>query len=87
MASINGRGLTNAQKSELWRRWKEGQSLSEIGRALGKHAASIRGVLAIRGGIAPPNASGLFVASPWPNVKKCLVGSQREILFVGLHEP
>jgi DNA-binding CsgD family transcriptional regulator len=30
-------GLTPAQKRELWRRWKEGQSLSEIGRALGSN--------------------------------------------------
>jgi len=34
-------------------RWKDGQSLSEIGRALGKLAGSIHGVLAASGGIAP----------------------------------
>ena len=27
------------QKSELWRRGKDGETLSDIGRALGKHAA------------------------------------------------
>jgi IS30 family transposase len=37
----------------LWRRWKDGQSLSEIGLALEKHAGSIHGVLKARGGIAP----------------------------------
>jgi IS30 family transposase len=47
-------GLTPAQKRELWRRWKEGQSLSEIGRALGKHAGSIHGVVKASGGIVPP---------------------------------
>lgn len=47
------RGLTYQQKQELWARWKKGQSLSEIGRALGKHAGSITGMLAIHGGIAP----------------------------------
>ena len=47
------RGLTHQQKQELWARWKKGQSLSEIGRALGKHAGSITGMLAIHGGIAP----------------------------------
>jgi len=51
------RGLTPQQKHELWERWKKGQSLSEIGRALGKHAGSITGMLAIHGGIAP---SGRF---------------------------
>ena len=46
-------GLSWAQKRELWRRWKDGQSLSEIGRALGKHAGSIHGVVKASGGIAP----------------------------------
>ena len=51
------RGLTSQQKRELWDRWKRGQSLSEIGRALGKHAGSISGMLAIHGGIAPATRS------------------------------
>ena len=33
--------------------WKEGQPLSESGRALGKHAGSIYGVLFLHGGIFP----------------------------------
>ncbi|WP_371877043.1 helix-turn-helix domain-containing protein, partial [Microbulbifer sp. 2205BS26-8] len=51
------RGLTTQQKRELWDRWKRGQSLSEIGRALGKHAGAISGMLAIHGGIAPARRS------------------------------
>ncbi len=46
-------GLTRRQKRELWHRWKAGQSLSEIGRALDKHAGSVHGVLAATGGIEP----------------------------------
>ena len=46
-------GLSPQEKSELWNRWKDGQSLSEIGRALGKHAGSIHTVLATKGGIMP----------------------------------
>lgn len=46
-------GLSAQQKKELWNRWKDGQSLSEIGRALGKHAGSIHGVLSANGGIFP----------------------------------
>jgi IS30 family transposase len=53
MAQIGRPGLSVGQKAELWARWRQGQSLSEIGRALGKHAASIFGVVAQRGGIAP----------------------------------
>ena len=48
------RGLTWADKRELWQRWKQGQSLSDIGRALGKHAASIYGVVLANGGYVPP---------------------------------
>ena len=45
--------MSAQQKKELWNRWKDGQSLSEIGRALGKHAGSIHGVLSANGGIFP----------------------------------
>lgn len=48
------RGLSTEQRAELWQRWKEGQSLSDIGRALGKPPGSVHGFLAARGGIAPP---------------------------------
>src|SRR5215467_10060184 len=48
------RGLSAEQKAELWRRWKSGQSLNEIGRALGKDHVVIHFVLARHGGIAPP---------------------------------
>jgi len=37
----------------VWRRWKAGQTLHEIGRAFGKDHNSIRGVVARHGGIVP----------------------------------
>jgi IS30 family transposase len=46
-------GLSAMQKSDLWRRWKAGQSLHEIGRAFGKSHSSIRCVVSLRGGIVP----------------------------------
>src|ERR1700688_1032703 len=46
-------GLSAVQKSELWCRWKAGQSLHEIGRALGKEHSSIRCLVARHGGIVP----------------------------------
>ncbi len=46
-------GLTKKEKRELWHRWKAGQTLSEIGRALNKHAGSVHGILAATGGIEP----------------------------------
>lgn len=54
MAQMGRPGLSAAQKAELWQRWKQGQSLSEIGRALGKHAGSIHGVVSSNGGFMPP---------------------------------
>jgi IS30 family transposase len=47
------RGLSEAQRTQLWQRWKDGQSLSDIGRALGKHAASIFAVVIASGGFPP----------------------------------
>lgn len=53
MANMGRPGLSALQKADLWQRWKDGQSLSEIGSALGKHAGSIHGVLSSNGGIVP----------------------------------
>lgn len=46
-------GLSDTQKDELWQRFGAGETFTAIGRALGKHAGSIFGVVASRGGIAP----------------------------------
>src|ERR1700687_6319964 len=46
-------GLSAAQKSEMWRRWKAGQTLREIGRALGKEHSSIRCLVSRHGGFVP----------------------------------
>src|SRR5271169_1799564 len=46
-------GLSAMQKSDMWRRWKAGQSLHEIGRVFGKSHSSIRCVVSLRGGIVP----------------------------------
>jgi len=54
MAQRGRPGLSPEQKRELWRRWKAGESLSEIGRALGRQAGSIHGVVASNGGYVPP---------------------------------
>jgi DNA-binding CsgD family transcriptional regulator len=55
MAQMGRPGLSSEQKLELWRRWKDGQSLTAIGIVLGKHAGSIHGVLSANGGITPRN--------------------------------
>ena len=45
--------LTPEQHTELWQRWKAGESLSDIGRALERVRSGIHRWLATRGGIAP----------------------------------
>jgi hypothetical protein len=46
-------GLSTVEKSDIWSRWKTGQSLHEIGRAFDKPHTSIRHLLLRRGGIPP----------------------------------
>src|SRR5499433_3271361 len=46
--------LSSAQRADMWNRWKAGQSLNAIGRALGKDHVVIRFLLARHGGITPP---------------------------------
>ena len=45
--------LSATQRTEMWSRWKAGQSLHEIGRAFGKSHVSIHFLLSQHGGIAP----------------------------------
>jgi hypothetical protein len=45
--------LSSAQRADLWRRWKVGQSLHEIGQAFGKSHVVIHFLLARHDGIAP----------------------------------
>jgi IS30 family transposase len=46
-------GLSAVEKSDIWSRWKAGESLHEIGRAFDKPHSSIRCLLLPRGGIPP----------------------------------
>ena len=45
--------LSATQKTDIWKRWKDGQTLYEIGRAHGRPHPTIRKLLLPRGGIAP----------------------------------
>ena len=53
MGVIGRPGLSDSQKAELWRRWRCGQSLVEIGLALERHANTIASLIGARGGFAP----------------------------------
>ncbi|UVK35831.1 IS30 family transposase (plasmid) [Mesorhizobium sp. AR10] len=46
--------FTSAQKAELWERWKQGQSISSISRALDRRNKSgVQRIVSFHGGIAP----------------------------------
>lgn len=53
MLQLGRPGLTFQEKAELWKRWKAGESLSDIGRVLSCHPASVHGVLKRYGGFRP----------------------------------
>src|SRR6202790_3543094 len=53
MAEGKRNRLSAEQRIDMWRRWKAGESLHEIGRAFGKGHGSIRFLLTERGGIVP----------------------------------
>src|ERR1022692_3067950 len=54
MAQARRWKLSVSQRIEMWGRWKAGQSLHEIGRAVGKSHVVIQFLLARHGGIVPP---------------------------------
>jgi IS30 family transposase len=67
--------MSDDEKSELWRRWKSGESLSDISRALEKNPGSVHGVLQLRGGIAPRARS---------RASRALTMAQREEISRGI---
>lgn len=46
--------FTAQQKSELWRRWKKGESLTQIAKALDRQATNILAMIKRKGGFPPP---------------------------------
>ena len=50
------RGFTAAEKTELWDRWKRGESLKAIGRAFGKESSLIYFLVVPHGGFRPAEA-------------------------------
>ena len=53
MARRGQHGLSDSQKRDLWARWKQGQPMSEIARALEKNHGSIHYAVSLHGGIPP----------------------------------
>ena len=69
------RSFTEHEQAIMWELWSQGKSLSEIGRYINKHAASVFCFLGKYGGIKPAN--------PKPS-KRALTLSEREEISRGL---
>lgn len=53
MAKQRRNRLNAEQTSQLWNRWRQGDSIAEIARELGRFPATVRWILQARGGISP----------------------------------
>ena len=53
MAKQRRNRLNAEQTSQLWNRWRQGDSIAEIARELGRFPATVRWMLQVRGGISP----------------------------------
>jgi len=53
MAPRLRRHITHSEKTLLWERWQQGESLHQIARWLGRRNSSTRHVIAQAGGIRP----------------------------------
>ena len=69
------RGFTAAERTEMWDRWQQGESLRAIGRAFGKESSSIYFQLSPHGGIRP---------APRRRSKLALTLSEREMISRGI---
>src|SRR5262250_2006305 len=75
MGHLHPRRLNGAEKVELWRRWRQGESLQTIGRALGWVTKCMHYVVAGAGGVPPP---------PRRRSRLALTSAEREEISRGL---
>ena len=75
MRCVRRSRMTGNDKTEIWQRWKQGQSLSEIGRAIDRIPGAVFHVVRARGGVAPSSRSRSCHA---------LTGREREEISRGL---
>ena len=75
MVQRRGPRLTAAQKADVWRRWRQGESLTAIGRALGRIPKMVQYIVAGAGGIPPV---------PRQRARQALTLAEREVISRGV---
>ena len=77
MAQLGRRGRSSAVKEKLWARWKAGESVTAISRAMSVGAKSVRRVLALNGGCFP---------RPKKRSSRALSFAERKCIAIGLDD-
>ena len=77
MAQLGRRGRSPAVKEKLWARWKAGESVTAISRAMSVGAKSVRRVLALNGGCFP---------RPKKRSSRALSFAERKCIAIGLDD-
>lgn len=75
MQRVRRSRMTDSDKAAIWERWKRGESLSEIGRAIKRIPGAVFHVVRARGGIPP---------APRCRSERALTGGDREEISRGL---
>ena len=75
MQRVRRSRMSVSDKAEIWQRWKQGQSLSEIGRAIDRIPGAVFHVVRARGGIPP---------APRCRASQALTVTEREEISRGL---
>ena len=74
MQRVRRSRMTESDKAAIWERWKRGESLSEIGRAINRIPGAVFHVVRARGGIPP---------APRCRSSRALTADEREEISVG----
>lgn len=61
---------TETQKTVMWERWQQGESLQHIAQLFDRNRSSIQRILAESGGIRPALRHRAPLTLTWPNAKK-----------------
>lgn len=75
MQRVRRSRMTDSDKAAIWERWKRGESLSEIGRAINRIPGAVFHVVRARGGVPP---------APRCRSKRALTAGDREEISRGL---
>ena len=67
--------MSSAEKADVWKRWKRGESVTELGRALGRIQSSVHYLVWVHGGVPPPART---------RSRHALTLAEREVISRGL---